>query len=415
MDEEGPLRAQLHGRGAVDQLAGLGAAHLEEHAEFEFLESASLEGPLQVRQRIAPDEHMDADRRTVLEERHQVLRGGCLLFTAERGVAEVGLVSTQFAEAGQVADDHVDGLAVEHLLVDAPPHLVGEMLDRVAHPEAAHQFGLVRQRRREACQQDVGLLLGDRRLEHDEPRRSAERTARMRVVRGSQAHHRHRQEAHAQILALADHEQVGAALTAEDGSRRILDGDGVAQPRQRDCLWLASHRTGAEEFGQQGIASGIGRLVAVEDHAGQCRNIGASVGHAPQGAKVSLPALVVQKHDLKRIVAGDHAVGVVVDRLAWAGQQTGGCVVFAKDQAGIGLVALQRDADGHLPHRRAGQTVGAAERLGAEQHVHAEGSALTDEAVEDQGGILGDLVVLDEDLLKLVDDQQDARHRFAVP
>ena len=47
--------------------------------------------------------------------------------------------------------------------------------------------------------------------------------------------------------------------------------------------------------------------------------------------------------------------------------------------------------------------------------MHAEGSALTDEAVEDQGGILGDLVVLDEDLLKLVDDQQDARHRFAVP
>ena len=287
-------------------------------------------------------------------------------------------------------------------------------MDRIAHAEPADQFGLVRQRGGELRQQDVGLLLGDRRLEHDEPSRPAERTARMRVVRGGEAHHRYRQQAHAQVLSLADDEQVGAALPAEDGRRRILDGDGVAKPRQRGCLRLACHRAGAEEFGQQGIARRIGRLVPVKDHARECGDVGPPVGQPPQGAQIPLPALVVQEHDLERIVAGNHAVGVVVDRFAGAGEQAGSRVVFAEDQAGVGLVALQRDADGHLSHRGAGQAVGAAECLGAEQHVHAEGTALANEAVENQGRILGDLVVLDEDLLKLVDDQQDAGHGVGI-
>jgi hypothetical protein len=79
----GSLRAKLHGRGAVDQLTGIGAAHLEEHAEFELLECATLERALQVRQRVAPDEHMNADRWPILEQIHQILRRRRLLLAAE--------------------------------------------------------------------------------------------------------------------------------------------------------------------------------------------------------------------------------------------------------------------------------------------------------------------------------------------
>ena len=43
--------------------------------------------------------------------------------------------------------------------------------------------------------------------------------------------------------------------------------------------------------------------------------------------------------------------------------------------------------------------------------MDAEGTTLADQAVEQQGSLLGDLVVLDEELLELVDDEQDARHR----
>ena len=47
--------------------------------------------------------------------------------------------------------------------------------------------------------------------------------------------------------------------------------------------------------------------------------------------------------------------------------------------------------------------------------MHAERTALPHQAVQQQGDFLGDLVVLDEELLELVDDQQDPRHRDFGP
>ena len=78
----------------------------------------------------------------------------------------------------------------------------------------------------------------------------------------------------------------------------------------------------------------------------------------------------------------------------------------AEDEVGVGLAALQRDADGHLADRAAGERVGAGEGLRAEHHVDAECAALPDEAVEQQRGVLGELVVVDEEFLEFVDDQQ---------
>src|SRR5262245_46924380 len=50
--------------------------------------------------------------------------------------------------------------------------------------------------------------------------------------------------------------------------------------------------------------------------------------------------------------------------------------------------------------------------------MHAERSALADQAVEQAGCFLSDLVVLDEELLELIDDEQYARRpalRHALP
>ena len=122
-------------------------------------------------------------------------------------------------------------------------------------------------------------------------------------------------------------------------------------------------------------------------------------------------ALVVGQPDhLEQVVAFDHAVGVVVDRLAGPGQQPGRGVVLAEDQVGVGLAALQGDPHGHLAERGPRQRIGAAQGLRAEVDVNAEGSALAHQAVQQQRDFLRDLVVLDEELLKLVDDEQDARH-----
>src|SRR5690606_5462870 len=64
----------------------------------------------------------------------------------------------------------------------------------------------------------------------------------------------------------------------------------------------------------------------------------------------------------------------------------------------------------HLPEGGSAEAGLPADRLAAEDDMDAEGAALADEAVDEQGGVLRELVVLAEHLLELVDDEQDARH-----
>ena len=78
---------------------------------------------------------------------------------------------------------------------------------------------------------------------------------------------------------------------------------------------------------------------------------------------------------------------------------------------GVGLAALQGDAHGHLAEGAAGQGVGPAQGLRAQEDVDAERPALPHQPVQQQGRLLGDAVVLDEEFLEFVDDQQDARQR----
>jgi 8-oxo-dGTP pyrophosphatase MutT (NUDIX family) len=67
-------------------------------------------------------------RREAIAQQARAIDGNGLLLAAEGRISEVALVAAHLAKAGQIADDHVDGIAVEHLLVDAPPHLVGKAL-----------------------------------------------------------------------------------------------------------------------------------------------------------------------------------------------------------------------------------------------------------------------------------------------
>ena len=111
-----------------------------------------------------------------------------------------------------------------------------------------------------------------------------------------------------------------------------------------------------------------------------------------------------------------HPVRVVVDRLAGPGEEPGRRVVLAEDQVRVRLASTASAiriaiwAEG-----RPGQPVGPAERLRAEVDVDAEGSALADEPVEQERGVLGELVVLDEELLELVDQEQDPREVLVGP
>lgn len=205
---------------------------------------------------------------------------------------------------------------------------------------------------------------------------------------------------------LADDQQMAAVLSAEGGGGQLVDGHRLAQPGPFAFVpRLAVARL--QQVGQRRVATDVGVGVALEDHRRSIRR--PRPGQLADAVQVLLALRLAEPDDLERVVALDQAVGVVVDRLAGPRQQAGGGVVVAEDQVGVGLAALQGDAHRHLIDGAAHQAVGAAERLRAEQDVDAEGPALPDQAVEQLGRFLGDLVILDEELLKLVHHQQDAQ------
>jgi hypothetical protein len=124
--------------------------------------------------------------------------------------------------------------------------------------------------------------------------------------------------------------------------------------------------------------------------------------------------LVVDPYDLEWAVALEGAGGVVVDGFAGSGEEAWGGVVIVHDEEGIGFIALEGDADDHLTEGGSCEGVGAAEGLGSEDDVDSEGAALADEAIEEEGGVLGDAVVFSEELLELVDEEEGAGQGFGV-
>ncbi len=131
-----------------------------------------------------------------------------------------------------------------------------------------------------------------------------------------------------------------------------------------------------------------------------------------------LAALVLQPHDLERIIAFDQTVGIVVDGFAGTREQPGRGIVVAQNDVPVGVAALQRYPYRHLIDGTAGQGVRPTKRLRAQQDVQSKSPPLPDEAIEQQGCVLGDLVVLDKEFLEFIDDQQDARRgpaAFCLP
>ena len=119
-----------------------------------------------------------------------------------------------------------------------------------------------------------------------------------------------------------------------------------------------------------------------------------------------------QPDDLKRAVSGERTGLVIVDPLARPREQAGRGIVVIHDEVGVSFIALEGDADDHLTQRGAGQRVGSAEGLRAEDDVDAERAALSNDPVQQQRGFLRHRIVLGEKLLELVDEKQAARQRL---
>ena len=123
---------------------------------------------------------------------------------------------------------------------------------------------------------------------------------------------------------------------------RVLDRDRVAEPglsAERGGVGPGRRRRAGRRAG--GSCDRSAGSVPLEDDRRARQDGLALAARSWSCFEVGLAALVGEPDDLEEVVPLDHAVGVVVDRLAGAGEQPGGGVLLAQDQVGVGLAALR--------------------------------------------------------------------------
>jgi hypothetical protein len=166
------------------------------------------------------------------------------------------------------------------------------------------------------------------------------------------------------------------------------------------------HARYREQFPERRILPDVGGRVAFENNRAWMKGRAFLIRQRAHLFQIGVPFIIANPHRLERAVAFDHAGHVVVNAFARTGEQPRRGIVLVHDQVGIGLVALQRDANDHLANGRPRHRVGTAQRLRAKQHMDAEGAALSHDAIEQKRRSLRDLVVLYEEFLELVDNQE---------
>ena len=104
---------------------------------------------------------------------------------------------------------------------------------------------------------------------------------------------------------------------------RVLDRDGVAEPGLLVAGPCSGHSVASRSLFSSGVIAGdsAGRLPSktIGEAGGRCWALREIV----DVLQVLLPALVGEPDDLEQVVALGQTVGVVVDRLAGAGQTAG--------------------------------------------------------------------------------------------
>ena len=150
--------------------------------------------------------------------------------------------------------------------------------------------------------------------------------------------------------------------------------------------------------------------IAFKDHLAIGRSEVPLFGKASDFLEIGFALNVRKPGDLEEIVAFHHTAGVIVNRFTRSREQSCRGVVVTHDEIGIRLGTLQGDPDRHLAERASRETVRAAQGLRAKQNMNAKRAALSDQAIQKQRGVLRDFVILDEELLKFVDDEQHPGH-----
>src|SRR5262249_29775590 len=133
---------------------------------------------------------------------------------------------------------------------------------------------------------------------------------------------------------------------------------------------------------------------------------GVAIGPFSNLSQFGVTHTLGQPDNLEGAISLQSAGHIIVDTFAGTRKQAWSRIVFVHDEIGVGLVALQRNADDHLAQRGAGHRIGSPKRLGTKQDVDPKCTPLAHDPVQQKRRGLGYLVVLDEKLLEFVDQKQ---------
>ena len=251
MHEECPRAAEATGGGGIDQRARIGRAHLEQHALAELLECLSFECAREVRQRIAPDDRVNADRGAILEDRCEQFSGGFRLI-ALAAVSEVVLGLSQFAEPVQPLHEQEAGNPFRTDTLLSAFDLLRECGQRIRHARTVDARVGITERCRDFSQvvRMVGIV--GRAIDH------GEQSGHFHLCR--KARHRGRHQCECGFFLLANQQHVRARLHPERRRSRVFDRDRVAEP----CDWHADFGFRFQCLREQAIVLDFGGDVALE-------------------------------------------------------------------------------------------------------------------------------------------------------
>src|SRR5208337_5023843 len=233
--EEGAVATQLAGGGRVEQTAGVGRAHLEEHAHLNLAQLLVREVAVEVVHGVAPGDQVHAQAGTFTENHVEVVRRReVILFAAE---AEVVLATAQVAEPGQVVNEQEELRSLAGVGLLAQGQLAGNGGEELRSVAPAANLDAVGQRCGEPAQNSRLRVIFGRAVEHVEscPRAGAG-GGRGRVL-GDEADDGRGGDAHGRLVVLADDQQVVAPLPAEESRGAVrCDHDRPPARRRREVF-----------------------------------------------------------------------------------------------------------------------------------------------------------------------------------
>lgn len=215
------MGAEMIGERGVDEIAGVGGAHLEEDAVVEVAHRGAFEGAFEGDGGVGPEDVVQAEGGAVGEEFGELFVGLRRFGFAAAAEAEIVLLAAENAVALESEDEQVDSGAGGGVVGLALLQCGGEFVDGVGDFAERDNFGGVGDGGEDAFEEAEVAGIGGGAVEEIEECVGGS-------VLCSEGDDHGGEDGDGGFFLLSDEQGVGADLAAEEHGAGVFDGDGLA-------------------------------------------------------------------------------------------------------------------------------------------------------------------------------------------